>query len=51
MNTPIGHNQFQNIPHRAAKLHTNQPRDDEKSVNGRKEITRLKVKYSSLRHR
>jgi len=45
--SPIGNNQFQNIPHRVAKFCKNWFRDVEKSVSGkRSKITR--VKYNSL---
>jgi len=36
MNTPIKDKLFQDIPHRVAKLRENRPRDDEKSVDGKK---------------
>jgi len=35
MNTTIGHNQFRNIPHCAAKFCENQFRDIKKSVGGK----------------
>ena len=36
MNTPIGDELFQDIPRRVAKFRENRPRDDEKSVDGKK---------------
>jgi len=38
MNTPTGHNQFQNIPRRAAKFRENRPRDVEKIYGWKKNI-------------
>ena len=41
MNTPIGDRLFQNIPRCVARFRENQPRDVEKSVDGKKKKTRM----------
>ena len=43
MNTPIGRNQFQNIPRRVAKFRENRFRDVEKSLNEKKDMTKLEM--------
>jgi len=47
MNAPIGERLLKNIPRRVAKFRENRHMDVEKSVDGKKEITR--PKYNNLR--